>query len=87
MGGKGSRQDIRRKGWSGRQAGGAVHIKGTGGVPGKADKKKQETFVKTYKRWYKKLSEEEKIYFMDGSHPTFNNRIGYGWMRKGAGLR
>jgi hypothetical protein len=51
-------------------------------VPGKADKEKQESFIKTYKRRYKKLSEDEKVYFMDGSHPTYNNHIGYGWIRK-----
>jgi transposase len=52
-------------------------------IPGKADKEKQEAFVKTYKRRYKKLSGEAKVYFMDGSHPTFNNHIGYGWIAKG----
>ncbi|MDR0656520.1 MAG: IS630 family transposase [Treponema sp.] len=52
-------------------------------VPGKADKEKQEAFVRRYKRRYKKLSEDEKVYFMDGNHPTFNNHIGYGWIRKG----
>jgi transposase len=52
-------------------------------IPGKADKEKQEAFVKIYKRRYKKLSENGNVYFMDGSHPTYNNHIGYGWIRKG----
>jgi transposase len=52
-------------------------------VPGKADKAKQEAFVKSYKRRYKKLSNNEKVYFMDGSHPTFNNHPGHGWIAKG----
>jgi transposase len=52
-------------------------------VPGKTDKEKQERFVRRYKRRYKTLSEDEKVYFMDGSHPTFNNHVGYGWIRKG----
>jgi transposase len=52
-------------------------------VPGKADTAKQEAFIKTYKRRYKRLSEGKKVYFMDGSHPTFNNHIGYGWIGKG----
>jgi transposase len=52
-------------------------------VPGKADIAKQEAFIKTYKRRYKKLPDGEKVYFMDGSHPTFNNHIGYGWIGKG----
>jgi transposase len=52
-------------------------------VPGKADKEKQERFIRKYKRRYKRLPEDEKVYFMDGSHPTFNNHAGYGWIRKG----
>jgi hypothetical protein len=55
-------------------------------IPGKADKAKQEAFVKTYKRRYKKLAEGEKVYFMDGSHPAFNNHLGHGWIRKGGGF-
>jgi transposase len=52
-------------------------------IPGKFDVKKQMAFVRTYKRRYKSLSGNEKVYFMDGSHPTFNSHIGYGWIQKG----
>jgi hypothetical protein len=60
---------------------GCTHKKASN-VPEKADKEKPEAFVKTYNRRYKKLPEGEKVYFMDGSHPPFNNHIGYGWIRK-----
>jgi transposase len=52
-------------------------------VPGKYDAGKQEAFVRAYNRRYKSLSEDEKVYFMDGCHPTFSNHIGYGWIAKG----
>jgi transposase len=71
---KGMVQTLHRLGYSYKKA---------SSVPGKADKEQQEAFVKRYKRRYKKLSEGEKVYFMDGSHPTFNNHAGYGWIRKG----
>jgi transposase len=71
---KGMVQTLHRLGYSYKKA---------SSVPRKADKEKQEAFIRRYKRRYKKLSEDEKVYFMDGSHPTFNNHIGYGWIRKG----
>jgi transposase len=71
---KGMVQTLHRLGYSYKKA---------SSVPGKADREKQELFIKRYKRRYKKLLEDEKVYFMDGSHPTFNNHIGYGWIRKG----
>jgi hypothetical protein len=39
-------------------------------VPGKMDPEEQKSFVKRYKRRYKRLSEDEKVYFLDGCHPT-----------------
>jgi transposase len=71
---KGMVQTLYRLGYSYKKA---------SSVPGKADKRKQEAFVRSYKRRYKKLSEEENVYFMDGrSHRTYNNHIGYGWIQK-----
>jgi transposase len=35
-------------------------------IPGNIDKEKQERFIKNYKRRYKHLKNDEKIYFMDG---------------------
>ena len=52
-------------------------------VPGKLDPAKQEKFVKMYKKRYKQASEDEKVYFLDGSHPTYNSRAGYGWIATG----
>jgi transposase len=71
---KGMVQTLHRLGYSYKKA---------SSVPGKADREKQESFIKRYKRRYKRLLEDEKVYFLDGSHPTFNNHIGYGWIRKG----
>jgi transposase len=52
-------------------------------VPGKAEEKKQKAFVEMYKKEYKNLPDNEKLYFMDDCHPTFNNHIGYGWVETG----
>jgi transposase len=52
-------------------------------VPGKLDPEKQSNFVKMYKRRYKCLSNVEKVYFIDGSHPTYNSHAGYGWIAVG----
>ena len=52
-------------------------------VPGKMDPVKQEKFVKKYKRRFKKLSEDEIVYFLDGCHPTYNSHAGYGWIAIG----
>jgi transposase len=39
--------------------------------------------VKTYEKQYKELRKQEKVYFVDGSHPTYNNYAGYGWIERG----
>ena len=38
-------------------------------VPGKIDADKQQRFVKTYRRRYKNLPDNEKVYFSDGCTP------------------
>jgi hypothetical protein len=50
-------------------------------VPGKADKSKQEIFIKKYLRL--KQKSEGKIYFSDSVHPQHNAVISYGWIKKG----
>ena len=50
------------------------------GVPGKADRDKQEEFIKKYKR---EKSRGGLIYFGDATHPTFNTALNYGWIKKG----
>jgi transposase len=71
---KGMVQTLHRLGYSYKKA---------SSIPGKLDRGKQEAFVKSYEKEYKSISGDEKVYFMDGSHPTFNNHIGYGWIEKG----
>lgn len=57
--------------------------KKTSPIPGKIDIEKQKAFIDTYEKEYKSLPENEKVYFLDGSHPTFNNNFGYAWIKKG----
>lgn len=49
----------------------------------KADKVKQEEFVKDYEILRNNLKPTEKIYFMDGVHPTHNVMPGKAWIKKG----
>jgi len=58
--------------------------KKTSPVPGKADIVKQKEFINTYNKKYKSLPDNEKVYFLDGCHPTFNNHFGYAWIKKGS---
>lgn len=57
--------------------------KKTRAVPGKADIDKQKRFVAGYKKLRKSLSCNEKIVFMDGTHPTHNMIPGYAWIKTG----
>ena len=52
-------------------------------VPGKANKKEQEKWIKKYEKLKQHLSENETICFMDGVHPTHNTQLAYGWIKKG----
>lgn len=52
-------------------------------IPGKADKAKQEVFLKEYESLKAKKQAEDKIYFMDGCHPRHNSIAAYGWIKKG----
>ena len=52
-------------------------------VPSKADKEKQEKFVKKYEELKNDLKPNEKVYFTDGVHPTHNVMPAYGWIQKG----
>ena len=49
-------------------------------VPGKANKEKQEEFIKEYE---KVKSQEGAIYFGDAVHPTHNTELNRGWIKKG----
>lgn len=52
-------------------------------IPGKANPEKQETFKKEYGELKATKKPEDKIYFVDASHPHHNNRPFYGWIYKG----
>lgn len=52
-------------------------------IPGKLDAQKQEEFKKAYQALKEDLNSEDKIYFLDGSHPHHNNKSSYGWIPKG----
>ena len=52
-------------------------------VPGKADIEKQKRFIEGYERLRNSLSEKEKIFFMDATHPTHNMIPGYAWIKTG----
>ena len=52
-------------------------------IPAKADKQKQEDFIKMYKELRENQKSDEKVYFIDGVHPTHNVMPAYGWIKKG----
>lgn len=51
--------------------------------PAKADKEKQEEFLKKYLDIRDSLKEDEKLYFIDGVHPTHNSAPSYAWIKTG----
>lgn len=48
-------------------------------VPGKADSKKQQTFINQHNG----LKSHGPVYFGDVTQPEFAPTIGYGWIKKG----
>ncbi len=52
-------------------------------IPGKADRIKQEAFLKKYQEVKSNLGENDQIYFLDSTHPTHNTTASYGWILKG----
>lgn len=52
-------------------------------VPGKADVKRQERFVKMYERLKRRMHTEDHLYFADATHPQHNTQPSYGWILKG----
>lgn len=57
--------------------------KKTKALPGRVDLPKQEQFKKTYQALKENKKPEDKIYFLDASHPQHNNMPFYGWIFKG----
>lgn len=52
-------------------------------IPGKVNKEKQEIFKQAYYELKQTKKLEDKIYFVDASHPQHNNMPFYGWIYKG----
>src|SRR3990167_5675148 len=52
-------------------------------VPGKANKEKQEEFLKTYNSLKESLNINDQIYFADSTHPEHNTKPSHGWILKG----
>jgi transposase len=52
-------------------------------IPAKADIDEQKAFVDKYNELKRNKKDTEKIYFMDGVHPTHNVMPSYGWIKRG----
>lgn len=52
-------------------------------IPGKANRTKQEEFLKTYQQMKGNLNRNDQIYFVDATHPEHNTKPSYGWILKG----
>ncbi|MBI1307094.1 MAG: IS630 family transposase [Bacteroidetes bacterium] len=52
-------------------------------VPGKADAKRQETFLEQYSEIKAAKQTDDQIYFVDSAHPMHNSQPACGWIRKG----
>lgn len=52
-------------------------------IPGKLDPVKQENFLKQYEQIKTTKQDQDKIYFLDATHPQHNNMPFYGWIYKG----
>lgn len=53
------------------------------GVPAKANKEKQQKFIKYYTKLKEKAGKKEPIYFVDSVHPQYQTHLRYGWILKG----
>jgi transposase len=52
-------------------------------VPGKFDPRKQAFFRKFYTALKECKNPQDRIYFLDATHPQHNTKAAYGWMYKG----
>ena len=57
--------------------------KKTKAVPAKADKEEQKKFIEKYKDIRSNLKPDEKLYFMDSTHPVHNTMPAYAWIKTG----
>jgi transposase len=52
-------------------------------VPGKFDPRKQAFFRKFYAALKESKNPQDRIYFLDATHPQHNTKAAYGWIYKG----
>lgn len=52
-------------------------------IPGKADAERQRAFIEEYRQLQEAKKPEDRIYFMDATHPHHNPIAGYGWIKRG----
>jgi transposase len=52
-------------------------------IPGKANAERQQAFIEAYRKLQADKSSDERIYFMDATHPHHNPIAGYGWIKRG----
>lgn len=53
-------------------------------IPGKLNPQKQQEFIKAYQELKVKKQKQDKIYFLDATHPQHNSYPSYGWIYKGS---
>jgi len=51
--------------------------------PKQVDTEAQLAFIKKYKKLRNNLGKEDRIYFMDATHPQHTALAGYGWIKRG----
>jgi transposase len=51
-------------------------------IPGKVNEQKQKEHIEKYNKLKENLSPEDRIYFIDGVHPTHNVKPAFGWILK-----
>ena len=51
--------------------------------PAKADREAQRRFIRKYRKIQRECGEEDRVYFMDASHPQYQTVAGYGWIKQG----
>lgn len=52
-------------------------------IPGKANAERQHAFVEAYRKLRETKKPQDRIYFMDATHPHHNPIAGYGWIKRG----
>lgn len=52
-------------------------------IPAKADKEKQEQFLRDLENIRESKGKNDPILYMDGVHPQHNTMLAYGWIKKG----